>query len=62
MTAPPDVLGPLIRSAAFTRLLERRGIHPRQYRVLVDLYETLGARQELVGLGEYGAVQAISAI
>ena len=62
MTAPPDVLGPLIRSAAFTRLLERRGIHPRQYRVLVDLYETLGARQELVGLGEYGAVHAISAI
>lgn len=62
MTAPPDVLGRLIRSAAFTRLLERRGIHPRQYRVLVDLYETLGARQELVGLAGHGEVQAFTAI
>lgn len=50
----------LVRGPAFTRLLERRGIDPRQYWVLVDLFETLGARQELMGLGNYDSVRFLA--
>ncbi len=52
----------LVRGPAFTRLLERRGLEPRQYWVLVDLFETLGARQELVGLGGYDSVRALAVL
>ncbi len=38
----------------FTRLLERCGIEPRRYWLLVDLFETLGKRQEVVRMGDQG--------
>lgn len=41
----------LLRGPAFTAALERRGVDVRRFWLLVDLFETLGARQELVGLG-----------
>lgn len=60
MTTLPTGLRHLVRGPAFTRLLERRGIDPRQYWVLVDLFETLGARQELMGLGNYDSVRFLA--
>lgn len=60
MTVVPTALRRLVRGAAFAGLLERRGVDPRQYWVLVDLFETLGARQELVGLGNYDSVRALA--
>ena len=41
----------LLHGPAFTALLERCGVDVRRFWVLVDLFETLGARQEVVGLG-----------
>ncbi len=41
----------LLHGPAFTALLERYGVDVRRFWVLVDLFETLGARQEVVGLG-----------
>ena len=38
---------------AFTALLVRCGIDVRRFWLLVDLFETLGARQEVVGLNDY---------
>ena len=38
---------------AFTGLLDRCGIDVRRFWLLVDLFETLGARQEVVGLNDY---------
>ena len=42
----------LLHGPAFTALLERCGVDVRRFWVLVDLFETLGARQEVVGLGD----------
>ena len=41
----------LLHGPAFTALLERCGIDVRRFWLLVDLFETLGARQEVVGMG-----------
>lgn len=41
----------LLHGPAFTAALERRGVDVRRFWLLVDLFETLGARQEVVGLG-----------
>lgn len=38
---------------AFTALLVRCGIDVRRFWLLADLFETLGARQEVVGLNDY---------
>ncbi len=59
MTAPHIVIRSVFRSAGFDRLLERWGIEPRRYRVLVDLFHTLSTRQELVGM-DSGAMQAVT--
>ncbi len=40
----------LFHGPAFTALLRRNGIDPRQYWILVDLFETLGKRQEVTGM------------
>ncbi len=40
----------LLHGPAFTALLRRCGIDVRRFWVLVDLFETLGARQEVVGM------------
>ena len=40
----------LLHGPAFTALLERCGIDVRRFWLLVDLFETLGARQEMVGM------------
>ncbi len=62
MTALPAVFRRWLRGAAVARLLERRGVDPRQYWVLVDVFDTLGARQELMGLGSYDSVRALTTI
>ena len=41
----------LLHGPAFTGLLERCGIDVRRFWLLVDLFETLGARQEVVTMG-----------
>ena len=41
----------LLHGPAFTALLERCGVDVRRFWVLVDLFETLGARQEVVAMG-----------
>ena len=41
----------LLHGPAVTALLERCGIDVRRFWLLVDLFETLGARQEVVGMG-----------
>ena len=40
----------LLRGPASTALLERCGIDVRRFQLLVDLFETLGARQEVAGM------------
>ena len=40
-----------LRGEAFTNVLERCRIEPHQYWILVDLFETLSKRQEMVRLG-----------
>ena len=52
----------LFRGPRFSRLLERCGIEPRRYWILVDLFETLGARQELAGLGDSSSLRAVTVI
>ena len=42
-----------LHGPAFTALLERCGIDVRRFWLLLDLFETLGARQEVVGLNDY---------
>ena len=41
----------LFRGPEFTALLRRCGIEPRRYWILVDLFETLGKRQEVARMG-----------
>lgn len=41
----------LFRGPEFTALLRRCGIEPRRYWILVDLFETLGKRQEVTRMG-----------
>ena len=41
------------RGTAFARLLERCGIEPRQYWILVDLFQTLSKRQEVIRMGSH---------
>ena len=40
-----------LHGPAFTALLERCGVDVRRFWLLVDLFETLGARQEVVAMG-----------
>ncbi len=42
-----------LHGPAFTALLERCGIDVRRFWLLLDLFETLGARQEVFGLNDY---------
>lgn len=51
-----DFLSPgarFFRGKAFTNVLERCRIEPHQYWVLVDLFETLSKRQEMVRMGSH---------
>lgn len=41
------------RGTAFTALLKRCGIEPHQYWILVDLFQTLSKRQEVVRMGSH---------
>lgn len=41
----------LFHGPEFTALLRRCGIEPRRYWILVDLFETLGKRQEFARMG-----------
>lgn len=41
----------LFHGPEFTALLRRCGIEPHRYRILVDLFETLGKRQEVAQMG-----------
>ena len=41
------------RGTAFAVLLKRCGIEPRQYWILVDLFQTLSKRQEVVRMGSH---------
>lgn len=41
------------RGTAFARLLERCGIEPHQYWILVDLFQTLSKRQEVIRMGSH---------
>ena len=52
MTSLRAALRRLLRGPTFTRLLERCGIEPRRFQLLVDLFETLSERQELAMLGD----------
>ena len=60
MTALRAILRRFFRGAAFARLLERCGVEPRRYWILVDLFETLGARQEVAGMGGYDSMRAVA--
>ncbi len=51
MRALREYGGRLIRGAVFARLLQRCGIEPRRYWTLVDLFETLGKREEVTRMG-----------
>ena len=61
MTALRAIIRRVFRGPAFAGLLERCGITPRQYWVLVDLFDTLGARQEVAGM-ETGALRAATIV
>ena len=41
------------RGTAFAGLIERCGIEPRQYWILVDLFQTLSKRQEVIRMGSH---------
>ena len=41
------------RGTAFARLLERCGIEPHRYWILVDLFQTLSKRQEVIRMGSH---------
>ena len=62
MTARGAFIRRLFRGPAFSRLLERCGIEPHRYWILVDLFETLGARLELAGMGDATSLRAVAAI
>ncbi len=49
----------LLHGPMFTALLERYGIDVRRFWVLVDLFETLGARQEVPGIGDNYSMRAL---
>ena len=49
----------LLHGPAFTALLERCGVDVRRFWLLVDLFETLGARQEVVGMGNDTSMRAL---
>lgn len=51
MSGLRDLVLRLFHGPAFTALLRRCGIDVRRFWVLVDLFETLGARQEVAGVG-----------
>ena len=57
MTALRAIIRRVFRGRAFTALLQRCGIEPRRYWLLVNLFHTLGARQEVAGM-DYGAMHA----
>lgn len=61
MTTLRAVIRRVYRGAAFAGLLERCGIEPGRYWVLVDLFHTLSARQEVAGL-DSGALRAAAII
>ncbi len=50
MSGLRDLVRRLLHGPAFTALLERCGIDVRRFWLLVDLFETLGARQEVAGM------------
>ncbi len=52
----------LLHGPAFTGLLERCGVDVRRFWLLVDLFETLGARQEVVGLGDDYSMRALMSV
>ena len=54
-----DLLRRFLHGPAFTALLERCGIDVRRFWLLVDLFETLGARQEVVGMGDNYSMRAL---
>ena len=62
MTALPAFARRLLRGPGYSRLLERCGIEPRPYWILVDLFETLGARQELAGMGDATSLRAVTVL
>ena len=49
----------LLHGPAFTALLERCGIDVRRFWLLVDLFEALGARQEVVGMSNDYSMRAL---
>ena len=49
----------LLHGPAVTALLERCGIDARRFWLLVDLFETLGARQEVVGMSNDYSMRAL---
>ena len=49
----------LLHGPAFTGVLERCGIDVRRFWLLVDLFETLGARQEVVGMGNDSSMRGL---
>ena len=53
MSGLRDLVRRCLHGPAFTAVLERCGIDVRRFWLLVDLFETLGARQEVVGLNDY---------
>ena len=61
-TGPSAFARRLFRGPGFSRLLERCGIEPRRYWILVDLFETLGARLELAGMGDAASMRAVTVI
>ena len=50
MSGLRDFARRLLHGPAFTALLERCGVDVRRFWLLVDLFETLGARQEVAGM------------
>ncbi|MCY3729849.1 MAG: hypothetical protein OXF98_00775 [Rhodospirillaceae bacterium] len=62
MTGLPAFARRLLRGPGFSRLLERCGIEPCRYWILVDLFETLGARLELAGMGDAASMRAVAVL
>ena len=59
MSGLRDLLRRFLHGPAFTALLERCNIDVRRFWLLVDLFETLGARQEVVGVGDNHSMRAL---
>ena len=53
MTGFPSLGPQFFRGTAFTSVLERCGIDPHQYWILVELFEMLSKRQELFRMGSH---------